>query len=329
MENEASLEQERLIEARSVETKPKLKFLERTGIYGLELAVAMITVLIIASVLSVGAYALSRYLYGAPGSVSGQLALWSAASTIVWLPVAYIFYQRSRAYMERNPAVVNEPVQRAFVVIYQVIAILSVIGFAFSAVYSMLNAFVEAEDMIRTLVTVSLPSFISAVVFAGVFIAFFRHPVVSRKVFANSLLITSLLIVIPVIIYSMVVLRAVNVDNNRTSDLERLRSAINSEYSAERELPESLGDLSQNVEDIVNEPVDNYEYKRLSSNEYQLCATFNNDTTKDSRSSSTYYNYESSNDYGRHSAGKQCYTETQRAYDYNWYNSSDYKEPVR
>lgn len=308
---------EPLLEAKNPVAKPKRRFLENTSIYGLELAIAMVTILIVSTVLAIGAYALSQYIYGSAGSGNGQLALWSAASTIVWLPVVYIFYVRSRAYMERNPDVVGNDVQRAFVIIYQVITVLTVIAFSFTAVYSMLSAFVQANDMSRTLVTISLPSLISALVFAGAFVAFFRKPVFSRKAYANGLLIASLLIVVPVIAYSMLTLRGANLDSNRSTDLYRLESAISYYYNQNSyTLPDSLGDLPSNTRDGLNMSLSDYEYQKKSSTKYELCATFSTNTKDTDKSNSSYYDIErsTSNDYTSHPAGKQCYDVTKSYY---------------
>ncbi len=328
MENDTS--NEPLLEARNPEPKPRKEgFLEKTGIYGLELAVAMITMVIVATVLSFGAFALSQFMYGTASLGVGQLALWSAASTIVWLPVVYIFYLRSGAYMERHPEMVNNNVQRAFVVIYQVVMLLTVIAFAFTAVYSMLNAFVQAQDMSRTLVTTSLPAFVSALIFGGAFIAFFRHPVVSRHVFATALLVTAIVIVVPVIIYSMVTLRGANMDSNLSNDLYRVQSSVSAYYRDNgSKLPDSLSDLPPATRDGLEGSLSDYDYSVKSSDEYELCATFATDTThKTDRA--VYNSYPSStNDYYRHTSGKQCYNVNQQSYsDYYDLNKSSMDEP--
>jgi type II secretory pathway pseudopilin PulG len=312
-------------------SKPaKQGFLHKTGIYGLELGVAMVTMVILATVLSFGAFALSQYIYGTASASVGQLALWSAASTIVWLPVVYIFYLRSGAYIDRNPTVVNNSVQRAFVVIYQVLMLLTVIAFSFTAVYSMLNAFVQAHDMAETLVTVSLPAFLSALIFAGAFVAFFRHPVIGRKVFATALLVVSILIVIPVILYSMVTLRATNMDTNRSADMYRLQSAVSAYYNSNgRKLPDSLSALPSSTRDGLNNAISEYQYTKKSDVEYELCATFSKDTTdKSSKTSASTYYADGSSNYYAHSTGKQCYTEKQPTYTnyYDLYNNST-KDP--
>lgn len=279
----------------------KASFLERTGVYGLELGVAMVTMFIVAVVLTVGSFSLAQYLYGTVNMGLGESALWSAASTIVWLPVVYIFYMRSRAYMARNPEINNNQTQRAFVLIYQVITLLAVIGFSFAAVYSLLNAFVQASDMGRTLITVSLPSAVSAAIFGGAFVAFFRRPVVSRKAFGRGLLIVSLFITIPVILFSMIMLRSANLDERKSDDLRMLDSSLTSYYRQEKELPRDLNAALSSGREELDGPVGDYDYNRLSANEFEICATFSTDTTSNSRG------YGSSNDYSSHNKGKQCY----------------------
>lgn len=282
----------------------KTSFLERTGVYGLELGVAMVTMFIVAVVLSVGSFSLAQYLYGTVNTSLGESALWSAASAIVWLPVVYIFYMRSRAYMARNPEINNNQTQRAFVLIYQVITLLAVIGFAFAAVYSLLNAFVQASDMGRTLLTVSMPSAVSAALFGGAFVAFFRRPVVSRKTFGRGLLVVSLLITIPVIVFSMIMLRSANLDERKANDLETLDLALTQYFNNENELPRDLSTALSGSDVELEGPVSDYDYKRVSANEFEICATFATDTSWPNGNANRYYN-----DYDSHNKGKQCYSE--------------------
>ena len=286
-----------------VDAQTKQSFLSKTGIYGLEFAVAMITTIIVLSVLSIGVFALCGYFYGENNSITGQVALWSAASTIVWLPVAYIFYMRSRAYMERNPNVVVSGSQRGVVVVYQVIMLLSAILFAFSAVYSALNAFVDAVDMSKVLVTSSLPALISALLFGSGFVAFFKHPVVSRKTFGTYLIVVSLLIVIPVIAFSMVLLRGANQDKQRSADLNSLQSAVSSTYRDNDKLPANLDGVQDSVDRELRYPLSDYEYKVLSSTSYEICTDFLTDTKDGNQSSISGKNVYS------HERGRQCYTD--------------------
>lgn len=197
------------------------KFLNRVSIYWLELSIAMITLGLSASVLSYCVYALCSI-----GSVNNNLianygALWLAASAIVWVPVAFIFYSRARGYELRNRVVSSNPTQRTLAIFWQVLAILTTIGFAFSAVYTLLTALTQTKDMGTTLVTGTLPSFIAALIFGVTFAAFLRHPLISRKTFATVFLVISLIIVLPTIVMSILQIRQANsnpVNPNPCSD---------------------------------------------------------------------------------------------------------------
>ncbi len=280
----------------------RLGFLERTGIYSLEMTVAMITMMIIASVLSVGAFALGKYLSGSVGATMGNFALWSAASTAVWLPIAFIFYRRASAYMERNPAIVDNQVQRAFVVIYQVVMLLTAISFAFTAVYSLLHAFVQEQDMGKTLASTSLPAFISALVFGGAFVAFFRKPVIARRTFANLMLVVSLLIIIPVIVFSMIVLRDINSDERRSRDLVNIQADVEGYFRSNNEnLPDSLDAVKSSDSGLnIDGNVSDYTYNKKTPISYELCTNFKNDNQKSvGRYDTRYY---------KHKKGETCYT---------------------
>ena len=180
------------------------RFVDRVSVYGLELAVAMVTLIISASVLSIASYALGNYLAGELPSIgAGYFALWMSASTIVWVPVALLFYLRSRAYMAAHPEVAANPVQRTFVIIYQVFVILVIISFALSAVYTTLMSLVKADDTSNLLLGGALPSAVSALIFGGALVAFFKRPVVRRKTFALVFLGVSLLVIVPTIVLSI------------------------------------------------------------------------------------------------------------------------------
>lgn len=285
------------------------KFLDNMSIYGLEMTVAMITLIIVASVMSWGLFSLCNYFYNQEDASLGYFSLWTASSTIVWLPVAYIFYRRSRSYMADHPQVVNSTVQRTFVMIYQVAMIIAIISFSFTAVFAFLTGLTKTSDMGQTLVGVALPAALSAVVFGGAFIAFFRQPVVSRKLFANGMLLTAILIVVPIIVYSIISLRSTSVDVDRVSDLNMIHSAATDYYSDNRKLPDSLEQLANDKNLKLKKPQSEYEYNKKERADYELCTTFVSDTTSDdsyrsSSSSSTYQNF------SKHGSGKQCFTQS-------------------
>lgn len=189
---------------------PRASFFDRMSVYGVEFAVAMMTMVILAGVVSISLYALFSLARDIYGSNAGYGALWAAASAIVWLPVLLIFYARTRGYMQRHAEVNSNSVQHGFVVAYQVVMLCAVIGFAFAAIYSFFMAVVSTSDVVGPLVEVTLPSILSAGLFAGTFVAFFRHPVVTRRVYLLGLSVITGVIIIPTIVLSIIAIRHQN-----------------------------------------------------------------------------------------------------------------------
>ncbi|PID29316.1 hypothetical protein CR983_04145 [Candidatus Saccharibacteria bacterium] len=296
--------------------KSRLPFLDKTGIYPLELTVAMVVMIILASVMSFGAYALGQYISGNVNIGIGESALWSAASVLVWLPVCYAFYMRSRAHMEQHPEVADRLTQRTFTIMYQIVMMITVIGFAFTALYSLLNAFVQVNDVAEAMARVSLPSAVSALVFGGAFIAFFRRPLVSRKVFANGMAVLAVLIVLPVIVMSMVMLRGANADEVRSSDLAELSSRVKKVAYSDYELPESLADVDTNGLEM---PVDGYKYNVVDDGTFELCANFQTDTSKNdpgpSKKRSKKRKQTGDVDFYKHPRGNHCFKVKVSAFD--------------
>jgi len=286
------------------------RFIDRVSVYGLEFAVAMVTLIISASVLSFATFALCNYLANeSVGNEGGYFALWSSASTIVWVPVAMLFYLRARAYMAQHPDVISHPVQRVFTIIFQVLMILTIISFAVAAVFAILTSLVEPDQTSNILLGVALPSAISALLFGGVLISFFRVPIVRRRAFAAVFTLVSLAIVVPTIIVSVVSLRSVNADEYRETDLYAIKSAID-EYA--RDNAKTPGSLSE-VRSIINDEdtadrIGDYEYRRVDDERYRLCAEFAAESRYRSSMPLTQERYQTYPSFSDHDAGKNCYS---------------------
>lgn len=196
--------------------EPSRGFFNNISNYALELTVAMIVMLMAMFVLIFSTYSLFNTLQSLDNA--SYTGLWWAASTLVWLPVLVIFYLRSHSYMARNPQVVMNGTQRAFVITYQVFVVLVGIGYAFAAVYSLLTAFVASGNVGEVLLNVTVPSLIAALICGGAFIAFFKKPVMSRYAYTWSLIAVVLLLIIPTITMNVIGLRQ---QNKRNQDTQR------------------------------------------------------------------------------------------------------------
>lgn len=285
------------------------KFLDRVSVYGLEFAVAMITLVISVSVLSFAVFALCNYFaYSDAGAGRGYFALWSSASTIVWVPVALIFYLRVRAYIAGHPEIATNSVQRVFTLIYDVLIILTIISFAVAAVYAGLTSLVKPDETGSILLGVALPSAVSALLFGGALLAFFKTPVVRRRTFALVFMIVTALIIIPTIVTSVISLRSANADQVKETDLYQIKSAIDEKYSQDRRLPASLNDIDTYInEDGTKHRLGDYSYKTVNATRYELCTNF--DAVSSYRSVTPMYGgeYQSYANFDSHKAGKNCY----------------------
>lgn len=286
------------------------RFIDRVGVYGLEFAVAMVTLVISASVLSFAVFALCNYLANETvGSENGYFALWASASTMVWVPVATLFYLRSRAYMAQHPEISSHTVQKVFTIIFQVLMILTIISFAVAAVFAVLTSLVEPDQTSNILLGVALPSAISALLFGGVLVSFFARPVVRRRTFAVVFGLVSLAIVVPTIIVSVASLRAVNADEYREADLYAIKSAID-EYADDNEkTPSSLSDVRTFInDDKAADRLNEYEYRRVDDQRYRLCADFAAQSRYRSSQRLSMDRYQSYANFNEHDGGKNCYS---------------------
>lgn len=182
-------------------------FLNTVSVYGLELAVAMVSIILLAIATSVSTYAFCNLINNLNDDNTGYGALWFAASAIVWLPVAFIFFARVRGQMQQRDQTARYGVERGFVITYQCVTMLAVVGFAFAAIYNFFTSLVSANDVIGSLVTSCLPAVISALLFGLAFVAFFRHPVATRRSYLQVLTILTILIIVPTLVLSVISLR--------------------------------------------------------------------------------------------------------------------------
>lgn len=214
--------------------------------------------------------------------------------------------------MARSPKVTNNSAQKVFTLIYDVLMILTIISFAVAAVYAALTSLVKPDETLGILTGVALPSAVSALIFGGALISFFKTPVVRRKTFALVLAILTALIVIPTIAVSVLSLRSANADEYKETDLYSIRSGIQDYYDNNEKLPESLRDINSQLSDeATKKRLGEYEFKKSDATRYQLCADFSGKssymgTVPDSPKYSID-SYRTYANFNAHKAGENCY----------------------
>jgi len=95
--------------------------------------------------------------------------------------------------------------------------------------------------------------------------------------------------------------RTRRIDSRRVDDLQRISSAVEVYYRRHQQVPASLEELAKEpgLGSMERDPVNNqaYSYRVLNAMSYQLCATFDRETSDGRRA-----------DFWAHGAGQQCFT---------------------
>lgn len=139
---------------------------------------------------------------------------------------------------------------------------------------------------------------------------------VSRKIWA----VASLVVIVIAVIVGFSILgsprtqQLIKYDEQRLADLQNIKYQVEDYYQTNGGLPDSMSDLNKKNTAYSTIPVDpqtkaDYEYNLVgqSAKAYELCATFNKDTTKNL--TRTYPEYDSSINW-KHPAGHYCFSMT-------------------
>lgn len=311
--------------------KPKLTnyktWLSKTGLYGFELFMAGFGLTVAAIVIDYGLFAFFNYIKGMEDGatrVVGEFSLWIVAAMLVWLPLALVFYLRSRGEALYQPARRQSRLHKVLMSLYYFVNILIAAGAVFTVLYSLIkvavgSAELDVDDM---LVRVTLPAVIMALLHMWLLFAFSNWKLASRKIFALALGVFGVLVMLGLIIASFGTVRGVAMDQKRVEDLDVISSKIRSEYSNKRQLPESLNDLEFDENELKNS-LDEYTYDRKLGGRYELCTDFSTDTRRASghNPNDDYSMYTS---FYSHDKGRECFKlaagYSTPSYDYRKYD---------
>ncbi|HET7630174.1 MAG TPA: hypothetical protein VFK03_02260 [Candidatus Saccharimonadales bacterium] len=304
-------------------------WLNRTGMYGFEQFMALIGLLTTAAVLDYGWFALFNMIDNDSfGAGVGRLSLAIVVAMIVWLPVTVFFFLRMRAQAVAHPETNHTHLAKFFNAAYLVIAITAAIGFAFTAIYSLLNYFVSlnGQSLSDVLLKLSLPALLSVLTELALVMAIVRPKgLFSRGKFAAWFSLLSLAVVVTLFVLSAGSIRAYAIDNRTYNDFSDISRSIQNYYDDHHKLPNrldaSLPELSQEVAGRL----DNYQYVTKTDGKYQLCADFRraSDGYDSSQPDDTYRTYVRTS----HPEGRYCYH--LKVYGTYSPSSFDFYEPSR
>ena len=114
------------------------------------------------------------------------------------------------------------------------------------------------------------------------------------------------------IIDSPALARAKTFDQRRSYDLERIKYAVDSYYTENKQMPDSLDQLSEEgwlEARIMEDPKtgEAYSYRILEGTQYELCATFVTDTKTEEDDMNRYRPYGRTGRFFLHAAEMTCY----------------------
>ncbi|HET6622563.1 MAG TPA: hypothetical protein VFG56_01365 [Candidatus Saccharimonadales bacterium] len=266
----------------SASTAPKTgrslpHWLNRTGMYGFEQFMALVGLLTTAWVLDYGWFALFNTFSGSAfGSFASQMALFIVVGMLVWLPVTMFFFLRMRGQSVAQPEVNHSHLAKFFNAAYLVIAIMAAIGFAFTAIYSLLNSVVNLDQAVgETALRVTVPAVLSLLTELILVAAIMRPKgLFSRGKFAVWFSLLSLGVVVTLFILSAGNIRSYAADERVVNDFQEIHSSIQNYYDDNNRLPNRLdGSLTELSQEVSNRLGD-YQYVPKTAGKYQLCADF-------------------------------------------------------
>lgn len=308
------------------------KYFTGTGMYGFELLMATFGLTTAAIVIDYGLFAFFNYVKGADAGYNaalfGEFSLWIVAAMLVWLPLAIVFYLRTRGQLAATPERRQSTLHKVLVSIYQFVNIIIAAGALFAVFYSLIRPLVNGaggEEFGNILVRVTLPALLMIAVHGWALMAYGRSQRMTRKLFGMVFVGVGLLVMVGLLVASVGTIRGKAMDDKRESDLSKLSTAISSHYRSKRALPKALSDVDVD-ESKLNLSVDEYSYVRQGTYRYELCTKFATSTTSQAgKSSGIDREYSSYPSFSYHDKGSHCF-KIQVASTYSPLDLDDYDD---
>ncbi len=187
---------------------------------------------------------------------------------------------------------------------------------------TLIQRFLSADDMtLRFILKVILVLLVAVSVFKYYLYDLrrdaseFKKP---AKIFIWSVGIISLASIVYgiILVGSPALQRARNMDQERVNDLSGIQSQIVSLWQVKGIIPSALSDLNDPISGytVPKDPKDgtDYEYKKLTSNSFELCATFETDSSAQNNPMMTQPMYypQGMNENWQHTSGNICFDRT-------------------
>lgn len=254
-----------------------------------------------------------EYLSGIEYSIRGSIS-----AIIIFFPIFIYLIKQAKKDLVINPEKKDIWVRK-----WMIFLTLFVTGLTIAIdLVTLIYRFLGAEDL-------SLRFFLKVFVILAVAIVIFKHSLydLKRTDFGYNKkmrisLYTVSLIVLASIVYGIIVIglpstqRARNLDQQRVSDLMNIQSEIvYTQWQKTGNIPANLDALKDPISNYIiptdPETKQNYEYKKITENSFELCATFKTENkTTSNTSAAIVKNGYLDNENWQHDSGRYCFTRT-------------------
>lgn len=301
------------VNAPSTETAAKKgrlnRWLDRSSLYGFELFMSFFGLLTAAYVIDWGLFTLFNSLASDSQAMSrslGEMSLWVAAAMFIWIPLALVFYARTRGQLIETPDKQSSTIHKIFVSVYLFFNTVSAAGAAFAVVYSLIRMAIGEGDAGQTLLRVTVPAMLMVALHVGLLFAYSRSRLVTRKSFALTFGAIGLVVITALLVTSVSDVRAIVQDGRTASDLRTIETEVRGYYRENMTIPETLDELSIDEDDIDND-ISDYTYNPETGNQYQLCGTFAAKTNDDTDYYDDEDRHQTYGSFGSHDEGLHCF----------------------
>lgn len=286
------------------------RILGSTRSYSIELLIAVNALLVLGVVTAYSLIALFSYIVGIKDGFAGVFmhegSLVLVALLLVLLPVALLFYGRTRGELARNPAQSRRAWHKVILGWYYVHVVSFAVAAGFAVVYSVLQLIAGESEVKDILLKVTVPALIALLYFVALYFVYGTRRV-SRRVVMISLGVVTLVAALGLLVPTIGHLKDAKDDQKRSDDAKTIAVKVKSYYDEHNaKLPTVLSDLNIPASSLKYKLSD-YTYKKDSAHVYQVCADFKTATDEGRRGMGYSSQDPEYADYTRHSKGQHCF----------------------
>ena len=250
------------------------------------------------------------------------------ASLIIVAPIFLLIINILHREYKKDNLNHQSGVYRWLTYVVLLVTALNILGRLIQLIYQFLGGEYTLASILKILVVLFIAGGIFGYYFYDLKRTDYSKASLVSQIFMWVVILVSLICVIAgfMMVETPVVSRMRKQDQARVNHLTEIKNYINNEYNVNKAVPENLTDpkFSRYVDPKTNQP---YEYRKIADNQYELCAEFALDYSKEEVDF-----FGVNENWSYHTAGRQCFE--QKAIDYTKTSPEPIKnqvetEPIR